>query len=182
MATGGTITSDAYYRCYAALHLVTQESVPCVDNSLKTWHANQTVLPCTGQGKCPVGKNPKVPASCESCEEWGKRIEAAVYHPPPKPGPQPAGPQPPGSSKTSLRSSQLAWGNVNSTNLGSSHVEVAKAFVLRLPNKPQPSTGATSKPYSRLEDFDSASLLMIMTRFRDFHGGKQANYEIIEKV
>ena len=190
MATaGGPRTSDAYYRCYTALHLVTHRAIPCVDNSLRTWHTNQTIPPCTGQGNCPVGKKPKVPPSCQSCAEWGKKIEAAVYHPPPKPGQLPAGPQPPPppSSQISQKSPQIVWGNVNTSALGNSHVEVAKAFVLRLPNKPLQGTvifGAASgsKSYSRLDDFDSASLLMIMTRFRDFHGGDQASYEIIEKV
>ena len=175
--------SDAFYTCYKALHLVAREALPCVDNSLKTWHANQTIPPCTGQGKCPVGKKPKRPASCLSCEEWGKRIEAAVYHPLPKAGPPPALQQPAALSKISQKPSQLPWGNLNSSNLGGSHVEVAKAFVLRFPNKPQQSnSGAASKSVLRLEDFDSASLLMSMTRFRDFHGGDQASYEIIEKV
>ena len=187
MASGVPTTSDAYYRCYTALHLVTHRAIPCVDNSLRTWHTNQTIPPCTGQGKCPVGKKLKVPASCQNCTEWGKRIEAAVYLNPPKPGPPPVGPQPP-PSQTSQKSPHVVWGNVNTSDLGNSHLEVAKAFVLRLPNKPLQGTGAigaavtASKPYSRLEDFDSASLLMIMTRFKDFHGGDQASFEIIEKV
>ena len=45
-------TSDAYYRVYKALHLVAHEAIPCVDNCLKVWHANQqqALPPCSVLG------------------------------------------------------------------------------------------------------------------------------------
>ena len=166
MANYLPIDSDAYYRVYKALHLVTHEALPCVDNCLKVWHAQQlqVLSPCTAQ--CPDGKKPKLPASCPNCIAWGTAIEGALYQPPANP------------SSTTL---QLAWANVNQSNLSKSHVEVAKAFVLRLPKK-QGNTGANIQHYRSVSDFDSASLLMIMARFAAFHHGDQASYDTIIKV
>ncbi|XP_072025968.1 uncharacterized protein [Amphiura filiformis] len=149
MATSGCVVdSDAYYRCYKALHLVTHEAIPCVDQCLQVWQGNQALPPCT-TGQCSSGKKPKQPTSCQSCEDWGKILQAAAYK------------------------SQITWSNVSSTNLSKSHVEVAKAFVLRLQRQ---------KTYTKIVDLDSASLLMIMTRFQPFHGGDQTSFEVIQKV
>ncbi|XP_072037295.1 NLR family CARD domain-containing protein 4-like [Amphiura filiformis] len=153
MASGGVVDDDVYYKCFKGLHLVTQKAIPCVDNCLKVWHAKQAIPSCT-TGNCPKGKKPKQPASCQNCIGWGNAIEASVYHPP--------------SSKT-----QVTWTNVSSSSLSKIHVEIAKAFVLRLPNK---------KPYESIADFDTASLLMIMTRFQEFHGGDYTSYENISKI
>ena len=163
-------TSDAYYRVYKALHLVTHEAIPCVDNCLKVWHANQqqTLPPCSVLGplQCPDGKKPKVPSSCQECVAWANAVEATLYQPATNPP----------SAKP-----QMTWQNVNSSNLGKSHVECAKAFVLRLPKK-HASAGASSQLYTSVSDFDSASLLMIMARFEDFHQGDQTSYDVIMKV
>ncbi|XP_072036598.1 NLR family CARD domain-containing protein 4-like [Amphiura filiformis] len=153
MASGGVVDDDVYYKCFKGLHLVTQEAISCVDNCLKVWHCNQAISACT-TGNCPKGKKPKQPASCQNCIDWGNAVEATVYHPP--------------SSKT-----QVTWTNVSSSSFSKSHVEIAKAFVLRLPNK---------KPYTSIADFDTASLLMIMSRFQEFHGGDYTSYENISKV
>ena len=172
MASSGCTDSDAYYRCYKALHLVTHEAIPCVDNCLKVWHANQKLPPCT-KANCPQGKKPRQPASCQSCVDWGSAVEGMLYQPP-QSG-QPTGPQPPGKT-------QINWSNVVSSKLSQSHVEVAKAFVLRLPKLPPTASSGAAQTYSKLEDFDSASLLMIMTRFKDFHGGDHTSYQTLQKV
>ena len=160
------LDSDAYYRVYKALHLVTHEALPCVDNCLKVWHAQQIqkLSPCTAQ--CPNGKKPKPPASCQNCVAWGTAIEGALYQP---------------TANPSSATPQLTWANVSQSNLSKSHVEVAKAFVLRLPKK-QGFSGASTQHYTSVSDFDSASLLMIMARFTDFHHGDRASYDGIIKV
>ena len=160
------IDSDAYYRVYKALHLVSREALPCVDNCLKVWHAQQlqTLSPCTAQ--CPDGKKPKLPASCPNCVAWGTAIEGALYQP---------------TKNPSSATPQLAWANVSQSNLSKSHVEVAKAFVLRLTKK-RDNTGASTQHYRSVSDFDSASLLMIMARFTAFHHGDQASFDRIMKV
>ena len=126
MTSSSPLDSDAYYRVYKALHLVTHEAIPCVDNCLKVWHARQlqTLLPCTAQ--CPDGKKPKPPASCQNCVAWGVAIEGALYHAP-----------------NILSPPQITWTNVSQSNLSKSHVEVAKAYVLRLP-KLQTSSGSST--------------------------------------
>ena len=172
MACGGSTDSDAYYRCYKALHLVTHEAIPCVDNCLKVWHANQTLAPCT-TGNCPQGKKPRQPASCQSCVDWGNAVEGMLYQPL-QSGQQPSGPQPAGKT-------QITWSNVVSSKLFQSHVEAAKAFVLRLPKRPPTQSGAV-QTHTSMADFDPASLLMIMTRFKDFHGGDHASYQSIQRV
>ncbi len=167
MAAGGT-DPESYYRIYKALHLVTHEAISCVDKCLTTWHSNQTLPSCTGQ--CPTGKKPKSPASCQACVNWGQAVEGALYQPPANPSNQP-------SATAASGRPQIAWTNVNSSKLGNSHVEVAKAFVLRLPHKS--TSGST---YNHVSDFDSASLLMIMAKFTMFHYGTKSNYDIIMKV
>ncbi|XP_072022700.1 uncharacterized protein [Amphiura filiformis] len=156
-----TSDPDAYYRVYKALHLITHRAIPCADNSLKGWHVNQqiTLPPCSAQ--CPSGKKPKPPASCPECVAWGLAIESALYQP---------------TTVHAKAKPQLTWSNINQPNLGRSHVEVAKAFVLRLPHK------QGGPLYTKMSDFDSASLLMVMARFSMFHNGDPASYDIIMKV
>ena len=162
---------DAYYRVYKALHLVTHEAIPSVDNCLSKWHAiqQQSLPPCSVLGplQCPAGKKPKAPksfqqlmspASCKECEAWGNAVEAMLFHP----------------STTPLAAKpHMTWQNISPSNLAESHVEVAKAFVLRLQKDIQ---------YNKLEDFDSASLLMIMAKFKEFHKSDQTSCDIISKV
>ncbi|XP_072015830.1 uncharacterized protein [Amphiura filiformis] len=154
--------TGAYYKVYKGLHLLTYEALPCVDNALKVWHSHQqqTLPPCAGH--CPDGKKPKLPASCQNCINWGNAVEAALY-PPAIPPAKP----------------QITWQNINQSNLGKDHIEAAKAFTLRLPkNKANPGL----PQYTSISDFDSASVLMIMTRFSEFHGGDQVSYNKITKV
>ena len=70
-------------------------------------------------------------------------------------------------------SGSLPWQNINPTLLHVDPIEAAKIFVLRL----QP--GAV---YTNVGDFDSASLLMIMMKFQNFHQGDQVKYDAIKKV
>ncbi len=155
---------DAYYKVIKGLTYLTRETLPCVDNVIKVWHKNkQRTLPsCTAAiGQCPDGRKPKSPASCQRCVDWGNAIQTALYLPP------------------VARKLQITWQNVNPSNLGKSHIEAAKGYVLRLPkNKASPGTSQ----YTRLSDFDSASILMIMAAFTEFHGGNQTIYETITKV
>ncbi|XP_072027795.1 uncharacterized protein [Amphiura filiformis] len=224
---------ESFYRCYKALHHVTHEAIPCVEYSLKTWHTNQqqTLSPCTAQ--CPAGKKPKQQMSCSNCIDWASEIESVYYQPTYGKKPQP--------QKTQK---QITWQNVHSSGFGRTYVEVAKAFVLRLPKVPaaatqstqqiqQQATGSTqavssssttvaisssaaasatslstalgtsgsaatsavisassipsstpsvTKRYTKISDFDSASLLMIMAHFSEFHKGDQKAYELIEKI
>ena len=160
MASSGCNVSDAYIRCYKALHLVTRKAIPCVDNCLTLWHSNQKLHikdkhPQEGK-TCPQFKKPRQSASCQSCVEWGDAVEGMLYQP---------------------GKIQITWPNVVSSQLSKSHVEVAKAFVLKLPK-----TSRAAQTDSKLEEFDSASLLMIMTRFKDFHREDQTSFQTIQKV
>ena len=162
---GSSAVTDphAFYRCYKALHIVSCAALPCIDDCLCTWHANkrQSIPPCS-TNQCPSGKKPKLPSSCQSCVDWSREIEAVYYQ---------QAFQPVGAAQQSPQK-QIPWANVNSALLGTSHIEVAKAFVLRL-QKVQ---------YVTISDVDSASVLMIMTRFSEFHKGDQTFYPLIEKV
>ncbi len=267
------MSEDSFYRCYKALHYITHEAIPCVEESLKTWHSNQqqTLSPCIVQ--CPGGKKPKLPASCFNCVDWANAIESAYYQ---------------AGASTQKTQKPITWQNVHSSDFHKSYVEVAKAFVLRLPKatcktatpttqlqagtgaastsplsssssssaapsatatavvtyqstaaspsattllQPTSSSGSSAVPapvtatasvssssssaattataglvlagstgtpspscsapssthppsqrYTKISDFDAASLLMIMTRFSEFHKGDQKAYELIEKV
>ena len=174
MATGDPSNAAAYFRCHKALHLVTKESVSCVDNCLKNWHGrvinSHSLQPCAGN----CGKHKK--DWCSPCEEWGKLIESSWYH-------QPPGPTGPGPPAKLSKTTQPMWSNVNSCNFSKSHIEVAKAFVFRLPSTlPVPGSSTNVANYTKIADFDSGSLLCIMTRFNAFHSGDPAKYEIIKKV
>ncbi len=124
------MSEDSFYRCYKALHYITHEAIPCVEDSLKTWHSNQqqSLSPCIVQ--CPGGKKPKLPASCFNCVDWANAIETVYYQ---------AGANP----STQKTQKPIRWQNVHSSDFHKSHVEVAKAFVLRLP-KIKPSTSSTT--------------------------------------
>ena len=175
MATIST-DSDTFYRVHKALHLVTHEAIPCVDNCLRNWHAiqQQALPPCSVLGplQCPTGSKPKPPtssqqrrsplSSCHECVAWGNAVEAMLYHP---------------VTTFPLARPQLAWQNVNPPILGKSHVEIAKAFVLKLPRKQNQQYTTCS-----IADFDSVSLLMIMYKFKEFHHSSQAVYDIIKRV
>ena len=151
--------SDNYVRCHQAVQLVCEHSIPCIQNVLSKWHKNlqQTLSPCTAAHQCPGKGKPKAikqgKGSCNACVAWGNALEAAVY--------------PPNSSGT------LPWANINPSLLHKDPLEAAKIFVLRL----QPGVVLTD-----VGDFDSASLLMIMMKFNDFHQGDQVKYDIIKKV
>ena len=153
MATGGLRTnSDDYYRFYKALHLVVHAAIPCVEHCLQDWHQRQKAVlsPCTNPGICPPKRKPKQPVSCQSCVNWGVAIEAALY-----------------------KQAMITWRNVTSSNLYSSHVEVAKAFIWLLPSNSR---------ISRIEDLDSVNLLKIMLNFEHFHAGDFATYDCILRV
>ena len=148
--------SDNYVRCHQAVQLACASFAPCIQRLLETWHKNlqQTLPPCTTPQTCPTKGKPKTGRrSCAACVAWGNAIEAAVY--------------PPSSSGS------LPWQNINSKQLHANPIEAAKIFVLRL----QP--GAV---YTDVGDFDSASLLMIMMKFQDFHQGDQVKFDAIKKV
>lgn len=66
----------------------------------------------------------------------------------------------------------IRWSNVRSSNLYSSHVEVAKAFAV-LP---------TDASISAISDLGAAGGLMIMSRYKWFHGEDTASYEKIQNV
>ena len=155
------MNADSYIRCCKAVHLVVYRSIPCVDEVLKTWHAAQVLPSCSRPRPRPPGNpqeckdsgKPKPSSSCPSCVAWGQAVEN-VYYPPSMKG-------------------KMPWGNVNPSCLHSSHVEVAKAFVLHLQR---------DQIHSSLEHFDTASLLKIMMHFEVFHGGDQHTFDVIKKV
>ena len=162
MATAGS-NSDGYIRCCKALHLVTHQAIPCVDDVLIKWHAvkQRTLFPCSrprprpplNPATCSDKGKPKPQSSCANCVAWGKEVEKAYF---------------PQSDKE-----RIPWSNVNPACFHRSHVAIAEAFVLRLQR---------DKQYKKIDHFDSASLLTIMMRFQEFHRGDVAKFNIIKKV
>ena len=155
--------SDGYIRCCKALHLVTHQAIPCVEDVLIKWHTDQKriLLACTrprprppsNPETCSDKGKPKPQTSCANCVAWGKEVEKAYY---------------PQSAKE-----RIQWSNVNPACFHRSHVAIAEAFVLRLQR---------DKQYKKIAHFDSASLLMIMMRFEEFHRGDVAKFDVIKKV
>ncbi|XP_072016963.1 NLR family CARD domain-containing protein 4-like [Amphiura filiformis] len=151
-----SIETENYVRCHQAVQLVCAEAIPCIQNVLTNWHKTlqQRLKPCISPQTCPTKGKPKNgKGSCNACVDWGDALEKVVY--------------PPNSSGT------LPWANINPTLLHTDPIEAAKVFVLRL----QP--GAV---YTDVGDFDSASLIMIMMKFVEFHQGDVATYDTIKKV
>ena len=149
--------SDNYVRCHQAIQELCKKSIPCIRMVLETWHqqVKSSLSSCTTPQICGSIKgkaNDK--KGCQACVDWANALELATYWPP-------------------NTSGTLAWTNVNPTLLHKDPVEAAKAFVLRLP---------AGTIYSDVGDFDAASLLMIMMKFKEFNQGDQSKYQTIKKV
>ncbi len=65
--------------------------------------------------------------------------------------------------------------NANPLLFNTVPLEVIKLFVLRTPAQQR-------NAYSALGDFDAASLLIIMGKFKAFHKGDQAMFDMIQKI
>ena len=142
-------------KCQQAIASVCKKAVPSIKKCIRDWQQRQrpTLGNCTGAGTCPTtGGRPR--SSRGSCASCVNWGKAVE-----------AELYPPGG--------QIQWSNVDPTLFSIDPFEVAKAFVLRL---------KTGKTYSTFGDFDSASLLMIMMGFKEFHQSDQASYTIIKKV
>ena len=167
MADPVTQSSDNLVRVLQALHHVCLKAAPSIDYTIRKWHAKQifssNLQPCTQPAKCITKGKPKPPpSSCQNCVQWGSALERAYY-------PQPTSGKPP----------PIAWKNVNPTRLCNSYIEVANGFALHLPAGQQPT---------RMEEYDTASILKVMQRFGDCHlnNGPTPNYpnpvDVISKV
>ena len=162
MAAAGS-NSDGYIRCFKTLLYVTELSIPLVDVALKKWHGAQqkNLQPCSrprlgspsNSATCSDNGKPKLPSSCVNCVAWGQAVENVYFSQ---------------SDKETIQ-----WSNVNPAYFHKSHVAVAEAFVQGLER---------DKQYTKIDHFDHVSLLMIMTRFQEFHGGDLKKFNIIKKV
>ncbi|XP_072039354.1 uncharacterized protein [Amphiura filiformis] len=148
---------DNFIRLHLAVQYICNEALPCISETLKNWHSNQTKIlqPCQTPQQCTNKGKPKPGKSCPACVAWGNAIESVYY--------KPAGQQ----------NAQITWGNVDPTRFHHDPIEVAKAFVLRL---------VPGKPYNSLGDFDAASLLMLMMNLAIFHGNNTSVYDRIKMV
>jgi hypothetical protein len=151
--------ADNFSRCQQAIQdVLFPTAVQCVQEVLQDWHTQkkQTLSSClapnVGPNQCLTKGKPKPSKSCRHCMSWGKALETAQYPP---------------------SSNSIVWSNINPTLLYHNPIEIAKGFVLRLP------VGQTMPTFG---DFDTASLLMIMTRFAEFHQSDQVSYNQIKKV
>ena len=147
---------ENFMRCHAALHTLLTAILPCLQNAVDLWHhqTKQTHPPCSNPNQCPPKKKPSAKIhSCQECINWANVIEAEVYPPTVK--------------------GSLQWMNGNSTLFGKDPLEVMKMFVLRIP---------ANQTFSTFGDFDTASLLMIMSKFREFHQGDQTTFDKINKA
>ncbi len=110
---------------------------------------------CSQSTTCPPYKKPSAKNnSCPECIAWVTAIEAQVYPP--------------------SASGSLQWMNANSVLFHLVPLEAIKHFVLRMPAQQR-------NAYSALGDFDAASLLM-MGKFKHFHKGDQAMFDMIQKI
>ncbi|XP_072022106.1 uncharacterized protein [Amphiura filiformis] len=149
---------DNFIRCHAALHTLLSHTIPSLQHAVDTWHHKTTVTtqPCSNPAQCPPFKRPSLKnKSCPECITWATAIEAQVYPP--------------------WNVGSLQWMNANSTLFSKDPLEAIKLFILRMPA----NQGNT---YSTLGDFDTASLLMIMGKFKEFHLGDQMVFDNIQKV
>ena len=157
------LDKDAFIRCHEAIHVVCSSAVPCIETVIQNWHTQhkQTTGACTNPKQCPSKGKPKpLPRpqqSCQACLDWGSALEAVEY-----------------TDQTHGIVTSLAWTNINPTVLFQDPVEVAKAFGIKLPKgEPPPTT---------FDGFDTASLLLIMMKFGEFHQHDHNRYLKIKKV
>ncbi|XP_072048548.1 uncharacterized protein [Amphiura filiformis] len=147
---------DNFIRCHAALHELLSRTIPSLQNAVDVWHHKTTTQPCSNPAQCPPYKKPSLKnKSCQECIAWATAIEAQVYPP--------------------WTVGSLQWMNANSTLFSKDPLEAMKLFVLRMPAN-------NINTYSTLADFDTASLLMIMGKFKEFHHGDQIVYDNIQKI
>ena len=149
---------DNFMKCLVVLQTFLSHTIPSLQNAIDSWHqkTTMTIPPCSNPTKCPPFKKPSTKNhSCPECIAWATAIEAQVYPP---------------SAVGSLQ-----WMNADSTLFSKDPLEVVKLFVLRMPVNQR-------QTYSKLDDFDAASLLMIMSKFSAFHNGDQNVFDNIQKV
>ncbi len=148
---------DNFIRCHRALHILLENAIPSLQNVIDLWHlrTKDVSKPCSNPTQClPYKKPSQKNKSCPECIVWAGAIEDQVYPP---------------------SSCSLQWMNGNPVHFYDNPLEVIKLFVLRMP-------ASQRDTYSSFHDFDSASLLMIMTKFKEFNQGNQALVDMIEKV
>ena len=157
------LDKDAFIRCHEAIHVVCSTAVPCIRSVIEKWHLQrkQTTGACTSPQQCPSRGKPKPLSrpqpSCQACLDWGSALETVEY-----------------ADQTHGIVTSLAWTNIDPTLFFNDPVEVAKAFGIRLPKgEPPPKT---------FDEFDTASLLLIMMKFGEFHQHDHSSYLIIKKV
>ncbi|XP_072014741.1 uncharacterized protein [Amphiura filiformis] len=149
---------DNFVRCHEAVgeavQLVCSEILPSLQKVLEDWHERRLRNLNTCTQSCPNnGKPTQKKGFCQSCVAWRKAIEQAYF---------------PQSNTVSMK-----WNNVDPTLFCKDPMEVAKIFVLRLPQ---------GQLYDSLYDFDAASLLMFAMHFAPYHQGNQAFYDQLQKV
>ncbi len=149
---------DNFIRLHAALHTLLSHTIPGLQYAIDTWYQKTTAVtkPCSNTTPCSPCRKPSARNnSCPECIAWATAIEAQVYPP--------------------STSGSLQWVNANPVLFSKNPLEVIKLFVLRMP-------AHQKNAYSSLGDFDTASLIMIMGKFRVFHHGNQAMFDMIDKV
>ena len=149
---------DNFVRTHEAVQVVCQATLPIIKKVLEDWHQRQVrnLALCATPQHCPSSTKGKPSAKkgfCQNCINWGQAIES-VYYPP-------------------CNVSFIPWANVNPILLCKDAVEVAKAFVLRLPQ---------GHVYKDFGDFDVANILMLMMHCNLFLQGDQAIYDNVTKV
>ena len=147
---------ENFMKCHEALHTLLKAIIPCLKNVIDSWHqkVKQTHAPCSNPNQCPPNKKPSAKIkSCQECINWANVIEAEVY--------------PPTAKGT------LQWTNVKSTLFSENSIEFIKLFAIRI---------QANQSFSTLDDFDTASLLMVMSKFNQFHHGDKTTFDKINSV
>ena len=151
-----TSARENFMRCHSAMHTLLTAILPCLQNAIDLWHhqAKRAYPPCSAPSACVAKKKPSAKVkSCPECINWAHAIETQVY--------------------PTTATGTLQWINANSTLFSKDPLEVMKLFVLRIP---------ANQTFSTLGDFDTASLLMIMSKFKEFHRGDKSTSDQINKV
>ena len=148
---------DNFVRCQAAIQLVVSCTIPCLQHIIDSWHeqARKRLPPCSNPSNCNKNKNkkPSPKSHCQECINWMHAIEAEVF--------------------PSTAINKLQWKNANPALFGTDPLEVMKLFTFVIPH---------NKTISTLDDLDTGSVLMIMSKFSDFHQGSQMVADAISKV
>ena len=149
-------SNDNFGSCYTAIETVLLWIRPCLQHVLETWHQQtmKKIQPCLSPDQCPRNQKPTTEnKACQSCLEWVAAIQDVVYPP------------------SDIES--LYWSNVNPTLFSKNPIEIIKLFT---------DHHTPNQAYLNLGEVDNTSLLVLMSKFKEFHRGDHTVFGNIQQV